>query len=59
MPPKNDPYATKSARAADLILILVALLALLFAILTAPHAKSASDGAQSRAIPDSTEIAAR
>ena len=37
MPPKSDPYATPRARAADLLIIFVALLAILFAICTAPH----------------------
>lgn len=59
IPPKTDPYATKSARAVDLLLILLALLTILFAVWTAPHAKAASAGAHSRAIPESTEIATR
>lgn len=55
MPPKTDPYATPRARAADLILILLALLGIFVAIWTAPHAKSAATDAQSGAIPASTE----
>ena len=43
MPPKQDPYATRSARAADLILILLALLAILFAVWTAPHRLSSTE----------------
>ena len=59
MPPKIDPYAAKSDRAADLILILLALLGIFVAIWTAPHAKSAANDSQSTAIPASAEIAAR
>ena len=50
MPPKPDPYATPRARAADLILILLTLLAILFAVWTAPHAQSSSSGVGHRAI---------
>ena len=50
-PAKIDPYATPRARIADLVLLVVAVLAILFAILTAPrsHAdtKSAGTGAAS------------
>ncbi len=42
MPPKNDPYATRSARAADLLLIVITLLAILLAIWTAPTHQSDS-----------------
>jgi hypothetical protein len=43
MPPKSDPYATPRARAADLVLILLALLAILLAIWTAPKTKANPD----------------
>ncbi|HEY1769765.1 MAG TPA: hypothetical protein VGG02_05875 [Chthoniobacterales bacterium] len=37
MPPKDDPYATKSARVIDLVLILIALLVMAIAVLTSPR----------------------
>lgn len=40
IPPKTDPYATKSARTVDLLLILLALLTILFAVWTAPRHQS-------------------
>ena len=42
MPPKADPYATKSARAFDLLLILFTLLAIAVLILTAPRHQPAA-----------------
>jgi hypothetical protein len=45
-PAKIDPYATPRARVADLVLLIVAVLAILFAIYTAPrsHADTKSAG---------------
>jgi hypothetical protein len=37
MPPKADPYATKGARAVDLILIALAIAAIALVILTSPR----------------------
>ena len=45
--PKIDPYATPRARAADLILVLLALLAIFVAVWTAPHAQFDSNGIES------------
>ncbi len=48
MPPKNDPYATKSARAADFVLILIAILAILFAVLTSSGHHGSDDSSTTR-----------
>jgi hypothetical protein len=64
MPPKDDPYATKSARVIDLVLILIALLVMAIAVMTSPrrHASPSPVAAQPRArqtIAPQRPIAAR
>ena len=43
MQSKFDPYATRSTRAGDLLLILFALLAILLAVWTSPRHQSDAD----------------
>jgi hypothetical protein len=47
-PAKIDPYATPRARVADLVLLIVAVLAILFAIYTAPRSHADTKSAATR-----------
>ena len=44
MPPKHDPYASRTHRILDLILITFVIFVVLFTIYTAPRSRSNSQG---------------
>ncbi len=51
MPPKVDPYSTRSARAVDLVLILFAIVVIVLAVWSSPRLRMGSEHGRQPAQP--------